>query len=72
MTDINYSNIKHRIERESCPEHGERPKFTKTSDGFSISACCEKFRASLINEAKTAVAEETKRTIENMLRDAFK
>jgi peptidyl-prolyl cis/trans isomerase len=72
MSSINYSNIKSRIERYSCPEHRERPKFTITSDGFTITACCEKFRTSLINEAKSAVEEETQKAIEKMLKNAFK
>lgn len=72
MSGINYSNIKNRIEKKSCPKHGKHPKFTQTAEGFSITACCENFRSSLIEEAKTAIAEETRRSIENMFRNAFK
>jgi len=72
MSDINYYNIQRSIERNTCPEHGKHPKFSKTINGFSITACCENFRASLVKKAENAVAEETKKAIEKIFKDAFR
>ncbi|MCT3975237.1 hypothetical protein HZQ07_18110 [Elizabethkingia anophelis] len=72
MNNINYHNIKARIESKTCPEHGEHPKFIKTLKGFSIRACCEDFKNKIAKKAEETVIKETKVAIEKIMRDAFK
>ena len=69
---INYDKLKNQIESKLCPEHSKHPIFTKTSEGFTINACCEKFRTSLIEYAEKAIEEEVQKSISEMLNKAFK
>lgn len=69
---LNYNKIKLQIERNLCPEHSQHPVFTKTTNGFTIDACCEKFRNFLVKQAEKAIKEETERTISEMFTKAFK
>ncbi|MEE6127864.1 hypothetical protein V2E39_10760 [Chryseobacterium arthrosphaerae] len=72
MSELDYNSIKRKIENESCSEHNKHPQFIKTFKGFEIKACCENFRSQLVEKSKKIVAEETKKTIENMMKNIFK
>ena len=72
MDDLDYSSIKRKIENQKCQEHYENPKFIKTSKGFEIKACCEKFRTEIIKKSEKIIAEETKKAIEKMMKNIFR
>jgi len=72
MESIDYASVKRKIESEQCNIHKEHPKFEKTIDGFSISACCEKFRTKMKKKTETIMAEEIKTAIESMLKNTFR
>jgi len=72
MSDLDYNSIKRKIESQKCSEHNENPEFRKTSKGFEIKACCENFRSELIQKSEKIIAEETKKSIEKMMKNIFK
>lgn len=73
MSDfLDYNAIKRKIESETCLEHNARPEFKKTSDGFQINSCCEKFKSKLTEKAKKIVSEQTKSAMEKMMKNMFK
>lgn len=61
-----------KIENEICATHSQHPKFEKTDVGFSITACCEEFRSKMLERAEEIMVEETKKTLEQMLKGMFK
>lgn len=69
---INYNNVKAHIERKLCPEHSQHPTFTKTANGFTINACCEAFKSTLIKEAEKVIKIELEKAISQMFKNAFK
>lgn len=71
-TTIDYNAIKRKIESEICLKHNTRPKFTKTHNGFKIDSCCEVFSSRLREKAKTMIAEQTKKMLQEMMKKAFK
>lgn len=50
-------SIKSEIERTKCPEHGEHPKVTFTTSGFTVSCCCEKFRQDSIAKCNDIIGK---------------
>ncbi|WP_337965474.1 hypothetical protein [uncultured Flavobacterium sp.] len=73
MSDfLDYSAIKRKIESEVCAGHNVSPEFIKTAKGFQINSCCEEFKDKLVEKAKKNIAEQTKITVEKMLKKAFK
>lgn len=50
-------SIKSNIEKTECPTHGEHPKVTFTSNGITVSCCCEKFRKDTINKCQQAIGD---------------
>lgn len=72
MEHINFNSVKRKIEKERCNKHNQHPKVEKTPKGFEISACCEDFRNKMIEKMKKVVAEETKISIEKMLKKSFR
>ncbi|MBV8327517.1 hypothetical protein [Chryseobacterium sp.] len=71
MFELDYSLIKQEIESEVCEEHGLHPEFVKTDDGFGIKACCDPFRIELVNKSEKIVEEETKKFLDQMMKDLF-
>ncbi len=72
MSDLDYNSIKRKIESQKCSEHNNNPQFIKTSKGFEIKACCENFRSELVKRSEKIIAEETKKSIEKMMKNIFK
>lgn len=72
MSDLNYNSIKRKIESQKCSEHNKNPEFIKTLKGFEIKACCENFRSDLVKKSEKIIAEETKKSIEKMMKNIFK
>lgn len=73
MSDfLDYNAIKGIIEIEKCLEHNTYPKFIKSEKGFEINSCCEKFKGKLIEKVKKIVTEQTKSSIQQMMKKAFK
>lgn len=72
MTDLDYNSIKRKIESQKCSEHNKNPEFIKTSKRFEIKACCENFRGELVKKSEKIIAEETKKSIEKMMKNIFK
>ncbi|MFS4470195.1 hypothetical protein [Chryseobacterium sp. T20] len=72
MFNLNYDQIKKEIESEVCEEHGMHPEFVKTDEGFGIKACCEPFREELVEKSGKMIEEETKKILEEMMKDLFK
>ena len=70
--DLDYNEIKRKIERERCAEHNESAKFVKTSNGFSITACCDNFEKKMSEKAEKIVGEETENAVNKMLKNMFK
>ncbi|MDF2552267.1 MAG: hypothetical protein K0R77_1542 [Chryseobacterium sp.] len=72
MNDLDYNSIKRKIETQKCSEHHKNPQFIKTSKGFEIKACCENFRSELVKKSEKIISEETKNSIEKMMKNIFK
>lgn len=72
MSELDYNSIKRKIENQTCTEHKMNPKFIKTLKGFEITACCESFRSELVEKSRKIMTDETKKTIENMIKNIFK
>lgn len=72
MFDLNYDQIKSKIESEVCQEHGIHPEFVKTNEGFGIKACCEPFREELVEKSGKMIEEETQKILEVIMKDLFK
>lgn len=72
MNELNYSSIKRKIESKLCNEHRTHPQFIKTSKGFEIKACCDKFRNELVKESEKFIGEETQKAIEKMMKNILK
>lgn len=72
MFDLNYDLIKKEIESEVCKEHGLHPELVKTDEGFGIKACCEPFREELVEKSGKKIEEETKKILDEMMKDLFK
>lgn len=72
MSDLDYNSIKRKIENQKCSEHNKNPQFIKTSKGFEIKACCENFRSELVKKSEKIITEETKKSIEKMMKNILK
>ncbi|NIF06085.1 hypothetical protein F3J23_11605 [Chryseobacterium sp. Tr-659] len=72
MLDLNYNLIKQEIESEVCEEHGLHPEFVKTDEGFGIKACCDPFREKMVEKSGKMIEEETKKILDEMMKDLFK
>jgi len=72
MSELDYNSIKRKIENQTCLEHHKNPRFIKTTKGFEIKACCESFRSELVEKSKKIIADETKKSIEKMMKNIFK
>jgi len=72
MEHINFNSVKRKIEKERCSKHNKHPKVQKTSKEFEVSACCEEFRKKMIAKLEIVMAEETKISIEKMLKKSFR
>lgn len=70
--NINYSNVKRKLETSRCREHGEHPKVTVSGDRLSISCCCDRFKKELSAKAEKMIAEEAGKALENSLKKMFK
>lgn len=65
-------SIKSEIEKSVCRVHGKHPKISFTSDGFNVSGCCcEKFRAEIISECKTAIGKALEKSLTDQIRKSF-
>ena len=74
MSEINLEiqhSVKKQIERMVCPVHGEHPKVSFSSSGFSVSCCCQEFRSKAISESEKAIATAVRQYIENTLNGSF-
>jgi len=65
--DIN-SKVKCELEKYICRVHGLHPKVEGTSEGLSISCCCEEFRQELIDNMENSCAN----AIEDYVMEPFK
>ena len=61
-------SVKGSIERMTCPVHGEHPKLSFTSSGFTVSCCCDNFRSKVIAECKDAIAKAVEADISKALK----
>ena len=68
MSALDYSAIKRKVESKLCPLHNQYPKFSKTTTGFEITACCSRFKGDL----EKIVSDETEKSVHNMLKNIFK
>lgn len=50
------------------PTHGEHPKVTFTSNGITVSCCCEKFRKDTISKCQQAIGN----ALQEQITKAFK
>lgn len=64
--------VKSTIERMSCPVHHEHPNVSFTSQGFSISCCCDEFKEHINSQAEKIVADAMEKHIETYFKKHLK
>mgnify|MGYP006430663883 CR=1 FL=1 len=69
MKNIDYNKVKRKVEREKCPLHGEKPKFNKKHNGFTINTCCNKFRSKMIKKSEKIIKVEVVNSMNKMFND---
>ena len=47
-----------KLESESCPVHGQRPKISWSGDSFTVECCCDAFKKHLSELAKSVISKE--------------
>ncbi len=72
MNRFDYKFLKYKIEFEVCPEHNENPKFIESANGYSIIACCENFKTTMIEKSTILVNEQTLKNLDEILKKALK
>lgn len=66
------SIVKKKLESHICSTHAKHPTVTVTNKGFSLQCCCDEFKSNLVALTKEYIGQETKKAIEDELRDAFR
>ena len=69
---MNLQPVKMGLQRMTCPEHHEHPEVTIVGDEIQLKCCCERFKATLVEESKSLLTKAAKDELEKQIKKIFK